>query len=725
MKRRSSSEGENAISETSDETEPLSFGPPPSVIGGAIPHGGGTQFTLFSRHADAVTLLLFDKPDAGPTRELRLNTQRNKRGDLWSIFVPGVGVGQLYAYRVAGPNEPEHGHRFHKQRVLLDPWAKALTSNAIHKSRRRSAISGSSAERPKCVVVGDHFDWQGTEPPNIPLADSIIYEVHVRGLTKHDSSNSQAAGTYLGLIDKIPYFLDLGITAVELLPIHEFDHLEHARKNPVDGSWLTNYWGYSTVGFFAPNGRYAKSRLPGAQVDEFKTMVREMHRAGLEIILDVVYNHTAEGNHLGPTINFKGIDNAIYYHLADDRRYYKDYSGCGNSLNANHPVVRRMIVESLRYWVTHCHVDGFRFDLASVLSRDRSGALVSNPPLLEDIEHDPILRDTKIIAEAWDAAGAYQVGHFPGKRWAEWNGRYRDDIRQYWRGDPGKTGGLATRLTGSSDLYQASGRKPFHSVNFITSHDGFTMNDLVSYNHKHNLANGEDGRDGDNHNSSYNHGDEGSTKSRRVEKLRIRQIKNFLATLLLSQGTPMMLGGDEFRRTQGGNNNAYCQDNEISWLDWSLLEKHEDVHRFVRALIWFRRRHPVLRRREFFTGKKFPGREVADINWYDADAKHRNWDRDHHTLMCLIDGQPSHGEQEPPDDDILMLFNSSIVACLFTLTAGGDKSRPWRLLFDTGNTYPRDLFPEDQGPLIAPGRRYPVIARSMACFYRPKADAES
>ncbi|MGL5098314.1 MAG: glycogen debranching protein, partial [Planctomycetia bacterium] len=443
--------------------------------------------------------------------------------------------------------------------------------------------------------------------------DSVIYEVHLRGFTAHRSAKVRSPGTYLGFIEKIPYLQDLGVTAVEFLPIHEFDHLEHAVKSPVDGSTLCNYWGYSTVGFFAPNGRYAKSRVAGAQVREFKTLVRELHRAKIEVILDVVYNHTAEGNHMGPTIHFKGLDNSIYYHLADDPSYYKDYSGCGNSLNCNHPVVRQFILESLRYWVRHFHIDGFRFDLASVLGRDRSGAVIGNPPLLEEIAEDPELRDVKIIAEAWDAAGAYQVGSFPGGRWAEWNGRYRDDVRRFWRGDPGLTGALATRLTGSSDLYQSSGRRPYHSINFITSHDGFTLSDLVSYNQKHNDGNGEANRDGENNNLSFNFGVEGPSDAIAVGRLRLRQLKNFLATLLLSQGVPMLLGGDEFRRTQRGNNNCYCQDNELSWFDWNLVQKNGELYRFTRELIAFRRNHPVFRRTKFFKGEPPAGRQNNDI----------------------------------------------------------------------------------------------------------------
>lgn len=695
----------------------LGPGTPPALDYGAIVRGNGVEFVLFSRHAESVTLLLFDHPgDEEPAQEIRLLPHRNRRGDLWYVFVQGISPGQLYSYRVEGPQLPEKGHRFDAEEVLLDPCAKAIMTNVGTTGQNVSVVKNRGTKRPKCVVVSDLFDWQDTEPPRTPLADTVIYEVHLRGLTAHPSSTVTRPGTYLGLIEKIPYLKDLGVTAVELLPIQEFDHLENTRVNPLTGESLTNYWGYSTVSFFAPNGRYATGMHRGAQVEEFKTMVREMHRAGIEVILDVVFNHTAEGNHLGPVLNFKGIDNSIYYFLAEDRRYYTDFSGCGNSVNSNHPVVREMIRECLRYWVAHMQVDGFRFDLASVLSRDRNGRLVSDPPLLESIAEDPKLRDTKIIAEAWDAAGAYQVGSFPGGRWAEWNGRFRDDVRRFWRGDRGMTGAFATRLTGSSDLFQGSGRRPFHSINFITSHDGFPLSDLVSYNRKHNEANGESNGDGDNNNHSWNHGVEGPTDHPGIDRLRIRQIKNFLGSLLLSQGVPMLLGGDEFRRTQLGNNNAYCQDNEISWLDWSLLERHGEIHRFCRELIWFRRRHPVFRRWDFFKGKRPAGYSLADVNWYDHVARPMNWEHDELTLMCLIDGR----DARTPDDDMLLLFNASHRTVLFTLPAAGDTERPWHLFLDTGYSAPLDVHGEDDGPRAKPDSRYPLIHRSMACFLRPR-----
>lgn len=694
----------------------LGPGTPPALQSGAIVHSSGVEFVLFSRHATAVTLLLFDDGNE-PAAEVELTRERNRRGDLWYVFVPGIGPGQLYAYRVDGPDAPDEGHRFLPREVLLDPCAKAISTNLPHPGPPPSVTQRHGIERPRCVVVRDRFDWEETRAPLIPLADSIIYEVHLRGLTAHPSARCAAPGTYLGLIDKIPYFLDLGVTAIELLPVQEFDRFENPRHAP-DGAPLPNYWGYSPVGFFAPNGHYSHSDLLGGQVEEFKIMVRALHRAGLEIFLDVVFNHTAEGNDLGPTIHFKGIDNSIYYFLEDDRRRYRDFSGCGNSLNSNHPVVRELIIECLRYWATHMGVDGFRFDLASVLSRDRQGHLISNPPLLEAIAEDPVLRDVKIIAEAWDAAGAYQVGSFPGGRWAEWNGHFRDDVRQFWRGDPNKTGALATRLTGSSDLYEHSGRQPYHSINFITSHDGFTLNDLVSYNYKHNHLNGENNNDGENNNYSFNYGIEGPTDLPAIEPVRVRQIKNFLATLLLSRGVPMLLGGDEFRRTQRGNNNAYCQDNDISWFDWALVEKHAEIHRFTREWIRFRKRHPALRRARFFAGSPRPGRPVADVNWYGADGGPKDWSQDDQTLMCLIDGIPAAERETATDHQVLVLFNASTMPHGFVLADGGEPARPWRLFCDTSQRTPLDLFSED-GPLLKTGCRFPLLPRSLACFTRP------
>ncbi|MCP4194089.1 MAG: glycogen debranching enzyme, partial [Planctomycetaceae bacterium] len=465
-------------------------------------------------------------------------------------------------------------------------------------------------------------DWEGDRHLNRKLSETVIYELHVKGFTQDDSSGVSSPGTYQGVIEKIPYLQSLGVTAVELMPVHEFPIMDFDGSKPD----RKNYWGYDPMAFFAPHRGYAADQSPGGQVNEFKQMVKELHQAGIEVILDVVFNHTCEGNHLGPTLSFKGLENSVYYMLEEDPRYYKNYSGCGNTINGNHPIVREMIFHCLRHWVHNYHIDGFRFDLASILSRDRSGNLVANPPLVEAIAEDPMLADTKIIAEAWDAAGAYQVGTFGSSdRWAEWNGRYRDDVRRYWSGDRGLRGAMATRLSGSADLYESGGRPPYCSINFVTSHDGFTLNDLVSYNDKHNLANGEENRDGDNNNHSFNFGCEGPTDSEEVKSLRTRQIKNMLLTMMMSQGVPMIVSGDECRRTQDGNNNAYCQDNETSWFDWKLVEENEGLLRFARGLIHFRRGQPSVRRHWFLSGQKIVDRLIADVTWFDCTASTVDW----------------------------------------------------------------------------------------------------
>ncbi|MEM7316576.1 MAG: glycogen debranching protein GlgX, partial [Planctomycetota bacterium] len=519
---------------------------------GALIHDRGVQFVIYSRSATHMNLLLYnDVDDLEPAEIIPFSRETDRWGDIWSLFVPGISPGQLYHLQADGPFDPESGQRFDGKARLIDPYAKAL-AGTFQKS------NDGIVRPPKCVVVDDFFDWEGDRHIRHELSESIIYEMHVRGFTQDDSSGVEHPGTYLGLIEKIPYLKSMGITAVELMPVHEFPILDIYGNKPE----RQNYWGYDPMAFFGPHRGYAAGSEPGCQVGEFKTMVKELHKAGIEVILDVVFNHTCEGNELGPTLSFKGLENRVYYMLDSGGSRYRNYSGCGNTVNGNHPVVREMIFHCLRHWVHNYHVDGFRFDLASILSRDRDGHLVPNPPLVEAIAEDPMLADTKIIAEAWDAAGAYQVGSFGNPRWAEWNGRYRDDVRKFWRGDQGVLGSFATRLAGSSDLYQSGGRQPYHSINFITSHDGFTLNDLHSYVDKHNELNGEGNRDGDNNNNSMNYGIEGPTKRQDIDRIRLRQIKNNMATLLLSQGVPMFIYGDECRRTQNGNNNAYCQDNE-------------------------------------------------------------------------------------------------------------------------------------------------------------------
>jgi len=666
---------------------------------GASLTSNGCRFSVFSRHATSVRLLLFDQADnLRPSQEIELDPGLNRTGDIWHLEVEGVSAGQLYLWRVEGPQQPEKGHRFDPEKRLLDPYAKAMTGKFAW-GLSGSPNSPETSEVPRCIVMDDDFDWQGDRPLGIPLEDTIIYETHVRGFTFHQSSGVSEPGTFAGLVEKIGYFKELGITAVELLPVQEFNENELIRTDPSTGERLKNFWGYSTVGFFAPKGGYADTGAgDGGQVVEFKKMVQAFHAAGLEIILDVVFNHTAEGDHTGPTLCFRGLDNRIYYLLEDDPRYYKNYSGCGNTLNCNHPIVRDFILDCLRYWVVEMHVDGFRFDLASILGRDQHGNIIENPPLVERIAEDPILRHTKLIAEAWDAAGAYQVGSFPGGRWSEWNGRYRDDARRFWRAEPSSRNALAYRITGSSDLYQAGGRLPRHSINFITCHDGFTLNDLVSYDQKHNQANGEDDRDGEDHNLSWNSGVEGPTDDPGIERLRLRRIKNFLTTLLLSQGVPMLLAGDEMRRTQGGNNNSYCQDNPTSWVDWGLLAKNRDLFEFTRNLIAFRKAHFAFRREIFLTGQDLNGDRLGDVEWFEPSGRPTRWKWNRPVLALFLSGNRQEiGGRSCDDDDFYLMFNSGRRHRAFRLPSL-PSGRLWHRVMDTEIEGPRSMPAQDEKP---------------------------
>ena len=696
---------------------------------------GGVNFAVFSRNATLVTLVLFQSDKTGSAFvEIPMDKKGSKTGDIWHCHVKGLGAGACYLFKADGPYEPERGMRFNGNKALIDPYAKALTNTekwdfskctAFDAASQVGDLSFSSGENlddmPRCIVIDDDFDWQGDTPLNYPLRFSVLYEMHVKGLTAHPNSGVKNPGTYLGVIEKIPYFKELGVTSLEFLPIQEFNENELTRVNRKTGKPLTNYWGYSTVAFFAPKETYAHDRSPGGSVREFKTMVRELHKAGIEVILDVVFNHTGEGNENGPTFSFRGLDNSIYYILSDDKRYYKNYSGCGNTVNCNHPVVRAFIMRCLHYWVVDMHVDGFRFDLGSILGRDQNGNLMESPPMLESIAEDPVLSSTKIIAEAWDAGGAYQVGWFPGGRWAEWNDKYRDDVRKYWRGDPKETRHLATRLSGSSDLYLRDGRKPFHSINFIVSHDGFTLKDLVSYNGKHNDENGEEGRDGGNHNYSYNYGFEGSTGDPVIEGIRERQLKNFFATLLVSLGTPMILGGDEFARSQGGNNNAYCQDNEISWYDWSLLEKNSRLFRFVKEMIAFRLRHPSFMRPEFYTGRTGNYNAIPDITWYSEKGVGIDWDKVGYSFALYINGRQADVPRDRDKNDFYIMFNSSPEIVGFSIPPANDLKR-WFLAIDTSLGSPDDILPEgSEKPLKLP-YRYGVNARSTVILISKNAE---
>ena len=684
--------------------------------GKALPLGAtltdkGVNFAVFSRNATAVTLILFQSAEAGsPFREIKLDDRVNRTGDIWHCFISGIKENTCYLYRADGPYMPERGHRFNSNKALIDPYAKALTDyedwdfkyslgyDTYASSRDLSfSYTDNLSSSPRCVVINDSFDWQGDLPLNYPLRFSVLYETHVKGLTQHPKSGVSAPGTYKGVIEKIPFFKDLGITSLEFLPIQEFNEKEINAINPMSGKRLVNYWGYSTVAFFAPKTSYAHDRSPGGQVREFKEMVRELHKAGIEVILDIVFNHTAEGNEMGPTLSFRGLDNSIYYMLVENRRYYKNYSGCGNTVNCNHPVLRSFILDCLRYWVMEMHVDGFRFDLGSILGRDEHGNLMENPPVLQRIAEDPILSKTKIIAEAWDAGGAYQVGWFPGGRWAEWNDRYRDDLRRYWRGDSKQTRHLATRLSGSSDLYLRDGRKPFHSINFITSHDGFTLIDMVSFESKQNQQNGERNRDGTDNNISANYGVEGPDE--KLRPLRFGLMKNFIASLMVSLGTPMLLGGDEIARTQRGNNNAYCQDNELSWYDWSLLEKNADFYRFVKEMIKFRLRHPGFMRPEFFTGRDGNYNAIPDISWFDEHGDSPDWEKIGSSLAFRMDGSQAETLADRDHNDFFIMFNGGTETVNFRICDPPD-SKKWLRAIDTSLSSPDDiLLPGNEAPL--------------------------
>lgn len=701
---------------------------------GAAPTESGVNFSLFSRHATAVTLILFESAERDSLyHEIKLDKQKNKTGDIWHCHIRDLRAGTAYLYRVDGPYLPEKGLRFNANKTLLDPYAKALSDSNVWDFKTclgydpndpSADLSYSYVDdinaQPRCIVVDDSFDWQGDLPLNYPLRFSVLYETHVRGLTAHPQSGVEHPGTYRGVIEKIPFFKDLGVTSLEFLPIQEFNANELFGINPRTGKRLTNYWGYSTAAFFAPKGTYAADRSPGGQVREFKEMVRELHKAGLEVILDIVFNHTAEGSERGPTLSFRGLDNVIYYMLDENKRYYKNYSGCGNTMNCNHPVVRSFILDCLQYWVTEMHVDGFRFDLGSILGRDQQGKLMENPPMLERIAEDPLLSSTKIIAEAWDAGGAYQVGWFPGGRWAEWNDHFRDDMRRYWRGDPRETRHLATRLAGSSDLYLRDGRKPFHSINFITSHDGFTLKDLVSYNGKHNEENGEENRDGGDYNYSANNGIEGYSVNPAIAGVRMRLLKNFIATLMVSLGTPMILGGDEFGRTQRGNNNAYCQDSETSWYDWSLLEKNAELYRFVKMMIAFRRRHPGFMRPEFYTGRDGNYNAIPDISWFDEEGETPDWEKIGPCLALRMDGSKAEVLADKDDNDFFIMFNGGEKDVDFTISEPID-GKTWVRVVDTALPSPDDIIaPPDAGKPLDPTETYAVKGRSMVILVSGK-----
>ena len=698
---------------------------------GATWDGEGVNFSLFSENATSVELCLFDGPDASKeSHRIRLEERTNQ---TWHVYLPEGRPGLHYGFRVDGPYDPQAGHRFNPAKLLIDPYAKSIADTIRLSDRmfgyRLGEADGdlvrddrdNAEEMPKCVVVDQAFSWGGDGLLRTPWSKTVIYEVHVKGFTaRHPHVPEHLRGTYAGLSTPavIEYLQELGVTAVELLPVHHAVQDKH-----LTDQGLTNYWGYNTIGFFAPDMRYAASPVRGRHVREFKTMVKTLHSAGIEVILDVVYNHTAEGNHLGPTLSFRGIDNAAYYRLmADDPRYYMDYTGCGNSLNVRHPRTLQLIMDSLRYWVLDMHVDGFRFDLASTLARELHE--VDRLSAFFDIIHqDPILSQVKLIAEPWDlGAGGYQVGNFP-VGWAEWNGKYRDAIRRYWKGDGGQVAELAYRLSGSSDLYETSGRRPFASINFITAHDGFSLQDLVSYNEKHNEANGEGNQDGHNDNLSWNCGIEGPTDDPVILDLRLRQKRNMLTTLLLSQGVPMLCGGDEIGRTQQGNNNAYCQDNDLSWHDWNLTAEDRDLLGFVRQLIALRQRHPVFRRRRFFQGRNIHGSEIKDIVWLRPDGREMDeadWSQGYLRALGIVLAGDAIEESDARgnrivDDTFLLLLNAHHEAIPFLLPSA-DGTAPWSVVLNThvgGIAHPPST--------VRGGEPFTIEPRSMALLCRLSA----
>jgi isoamylase len=663
---------------------------------GATWLGNGVNFALFSEYASGVELCLFDHVDA-PEENLRIPVTA-RTGHIWHVFLPEARPGQLYGYRVSGPYDPERGMRFNNSKLLVDPYAKAIAGKINWGDEMFGYTVGDPDEdlapdyrddawgMPKGVVIDPAFDWGGDRPPRIPLQQSVLYEVHVKGFTKLcPDVPENLRGTYAGLgsAAALDYLKNLGVTAVELLPVHA-----HVDDKALVDRGLRNYWGYNTLGFFAPHAEYSSSGGGGEQVNEFKTMVRNLHAAGIEVLLDVVYNHTVEGNHLGPTLSFRGIDNSAYYWLAaGNPRLYLDFTGTGNTFNLLHPPTLRLVMDSLRYWVQEMHVDGFRFDLASALTRDAHGVNKLHP-FFQAIHQDPVISQVKLIAEPWDIGeGGYQVGNFP-VLWSEWNGKYRDAVRSFWRGDEGRIGEMGLRLTGSPDLYQHGGRAPSASINFVTSHDGFTLNDLVSYNDKHNEANGDDNRDGEGHNLSWNCGAEGPTDDPKIDMLRRRQRRNFLATLFLSQGVPMLLGGDEFGRTQHGNNNPYCHDNELNWFKWERDEKQNQLLEFTKNLIRLRREHPVFRRPKFFQGRRVGGGDVKDVMWFNPGGNEmtdEEWNSPFvRCLGMLLSGDAADVldfEGNPVrDDTFLFLINAHHEEVPFMLP--GEEHLEWELILD-------------------------------------------
>lgn len=654
---------------------------------GATPEDDGTNFCIFSRHATAVQLLLYAKPDSPkPFQVVDLDPVENREFFFWHVLMVGMSGEEniSYTWKVDGPDSGDPGNRFDPDVELLDPWAKGVTDVLWKRKYNRDSVQQKGANSMRAMVLPvNNYDWEGDEPLQQRCEKEIIYELHVGGFTRHPSADVVHPGTFSGIIEKADYLQELGVTAVELLPVMAFD--EQDLPDNARDLELQNYWGYATHSFFSPHPGYCTDPLSANQRNEFRDMVKALHKVGIAVILDVAFNHTAEGGEDGPNINFKGLMNRGFYHLEDDDpERYKNYSGCGNTVNCNHPLVSRFITQALEYWVREFHVDGFRFDLASILARGEDGTPMYHAPVVWNIEFSDTLAHTRLIAEAWDAGGLYQVGGFPGFRWAEWNGRYRDLVRQFVKGDPGLVPELATRLTGSSDLYQSSERLPINSVNFITCHDGFTLYDMVCYNEKHNLANGEKNRDGDNHNHSRNYGAEGPTDDPAINALRLKQVKNFMAILLLSQGVPMILAGDEVLRSQQGNNNCYCQDNTLSWFDWNLLEKNREMFCFTKGMIHLRKRHPCLMQRQFLTGTINDADKQQDISWHGKQLNDPRWsDTSSRVLACTISGVALD------EEDLHIMLNMSGEDLSMELPEG--EGRKWYLAVDTARSLTSDV----------------------------------
>lgn len=693
----------DSVLETQIATSQESAGSGYSSPLGATVLPGGVNFSVYSRTATSVELLLFDQEEAAAIRTIKLDASTNRAYPYWHVFVPGLKPGQLYGYRVQGPFDAAVGNRFDGAKVLLDPYGLGLVVPRGYSRDAAHTPGDNAATAMKSVVVdASTYDWEGDAPLNRPASRTIIYEMHVRGFTRHPNSKvpETKRGTYAGVIEKIPYLRQLGITAVELLPIFQFDAQDAPRG-------LVNYWGYSPVSFFAPHRAYSSCQGALGPIDEFRDMVKALHRAGIEVILDVVFNHTAEGNEEGPTLSLRGFENGVYYILERDRSRYANYSGTGNTLNANHSVVRRLIVDSLHYWVQQMHVDGFRFDLASILGRDQSGSLLPNPPVIWDIDSDPVLANTKLIAEAWDAAGLYQVGNFAGEKWREWNGRFRDDMRSFFRGDEGSVNATADRLVGSPQIYAHKEREAEESINFITCHDGFTVNDLVSYERKHNEANREDNRDGVEENKSNNYGIEGPSDDPVVDELRNRQVKNFFAVTMIALGLPMILMGDEVRRTQNGNNNAWCQDNETSWFDWSLLSKHADVHRFLNRL----NAHRLM-------SDWNPGGQRQTLNqllregdraWHGVKLGQPDWGAGSHSLAYSVRCRTENLH-------FYLILNAFWEPLQFELPAPHSLNGLWHRWIDTALCSPDDIVDWPVAPSVA-NRTYSAEPRSVVALF--------